>query len=151
MTDLSRLKGLDAVFAFIARLDGPPVLAPATLGRPAMKPFAMLALVATLATAGPAFAVSPGEAASRLRATISDLQGASPDYGSMTPAIAEDVRTHPEVGAQLAALGPVTVMVAVSKTNPFTFVVTFESGVVMNWAISFDAAGKINRLDATGK
>ena len=116
-----------------------------------MKLFGLLALVAALATAGPALAVSPGEAANMLSATISDLQGATPNYGSMTPGVAENVRANPGVAEKLAALGPIRTMVAVSKTNPFTFVVTFESGVVMNWAISFDAAGKINRLDATGK
>jgi len=116
-----------------------------------MKPFAALALAVALIAAGPALAVSPGDAATRLGATISDLQSGNPDFGSMTPAIADEVRSHPDIGQKLAALGPATSMVAVSKTNPFTFVVTFESGVVMNWAISFDDAGKINRLDATGK
>lgn len=116
-----------------------------------MKPFVALAFAVALITAGPALAVTPGEAASTLGATISDLQSGNPDFGSMTPAIAEDVRTHPDVGQQLAALGPITSLAAGSKTNPFTFVVTFESGVVMNWAISFDGSGKISRLDATGK
>lgn len=117
-----------------------------------MKPFAALAFATALIAASPALAaVSPGDAANTLGATISDLQAGSPDYNSMTPAIADAVRAHPDVAQQLAALGPVTSMVAVSKTNPFTFVVTFESGVVMNWAISFDGSGKINRLDATGK
>jgi hypothetical protein len=116
-----------------------------------MKPFVALALAAALATASPALALSPSGAEAALRSTITDLQNGSPDFSTMTPAIAEDVRAHPDVAQQLAALGPPTIIVAVSKTNPFTFVVTFESGVVMNWAISFDGAGKINRLDATGK
>ena len=116
-----------------------------------MKPFVALALAAALATASPAFALTPANAEAALRSTITDLQNGNPDFKSMTPAIAEAVRSHPDVAQQLASLGPPTIIVAVSKTNPFTFVVTFESGVVMNWAISFDGSGKINRLDATGK
>lgn len=116
-----------------------------------MKPFAALAFAVALAAGGPALALSAGDAEATLRATIADLQSGSPDFSSMTPAIAEAVRSHPEAAQQLAALGPATKVVAVGKTNPFTFVVTFESGVVMNWTISFDDADRINRLDGSGK
>lgn len=116
-----------------------------------MKPFAALAFAAALAAAGPALALSAGDAEATLRATIADLQSGNPDFSSMTPAIAEAVRTHPEAAQQLAGLGPATKVVPVSKTDPFTFVVTFESGVVMNWAISFDTAGRIDSLDGSGR
>ena len=116
-----------------------------------MKPFAALAFAMALAAAGPALSLSQGDAEATLRATIADLQSGNPDFSSMTPGIAEAVRTHPETAQQLAALGPVRAIVGQSKINPFTFVVTFESGVVMNWSISFDSAGRIDKLDATGR
>ena len=116
-----------------------------------MKSFAAMAFVVALTLSGPALALSPPEAEAMLRATITDFQNGSSNYGTMTPAIAEAVRTHPEVAQQLASLGPVTAIVAVGKTNPFTFVVNFAGGAAMNWTIAFDDAGKIKSLDATGK
>lgn len=116
-----------------------------------MKSVAALAIAVALGAAGPAFALSPNEAEAALRTTIIDLQTGNPDYTTMTPPIAEAIRTHADVAQQLAALGPPTMIVAGKKSDPFTFVVTFESGAVMNWTISFTAAGKINSLDATGK
>lgn len=116
-----------------------------------MKPFVALAFAVALVAGGPALALSAGDAEATLRATIADLQAGNPDFSSMTPAIGESVRSHPEAGQQLAALGPATKVVAVGRTNPFSFVVTFESGVVMTWTISFDDADRINRLDGSGK
>lgn len=116
-----------------------------------MKPFAALALAAALAAAGPALALSPGDAEATLRATIADMQAGSPDYSYMTPALAEQMKAHAEAGQQLASLGPVTKVVPQRKTDPYTFVVTFESGVVMNWSISFDSADRIDGLDATAR
>lgn len=116
-----------------------------------MKPFAAMAFAFALTAAGPVLALTPGDAEATLRATIADFQNGSPDYSSMTPAIAEAFRTHPEAGQKLAALGPATVIVVARKTNPFSFVVTFEGGAVMNWTISFDEAGRIDKLDAAGR
>jgi len=116
-----------------------------------VKTLAALAFIATLASAGPAFAVSPQQAEAALSGVIADLQAGNPDFTKMTPPIADAVRASPDTGQQLAALGPARALVPVRKTDPFTFIVTFESGVVMNWTISFDAAGRINGLDAVGK
>lgn len=116
-----------------------------------MKTFAALAFIAALACAGPALAVTPQQAEAALSGIIADLQAGNPDFSTMTPPIADAVRASPETSQQLAALGPARALVPVRKSDPFTFIVTFESGVVMNWTISFDAAGRINGLDAVGK
>lgn len=116
-----------------------------------MKTLPVLAFITALVSASPALAVSPQQAEAALSGIIADVQAGNPDFSKMTPPIAEAVRASPDTGQQLAALGPARALVPVKTTDPFTFIVTFESGVVMNWTISFDAAGRINGLDAVGK
>jgi hypothetical protein len=113
-----------------------------------MKTLAALAIAAVLAAASPALAAGPAEAEAILRTTISEIQSGAPNYDAMTPELADAVKQNASGQAQLTALGPVTAVVGKSQTDPFTFDVTFENGVVLNWSLSFDDAGKLDGLSA---
>ncbi|MBI1406852.1 MAG: hypothetical protein GC145_12075 [Caulobacter sp.] len=111
-------------------------------------PLAMLSAPALSVAAEATATAAPAEAA--LRKTIADFQAGKPDYASMSPELAEAVRPQEATMAQLAPLGAIT---AVTRTGdgdtPYTFAVTFEAGVTLNWAISLDGQGLITGLLVT--
>ena len=111
-----------------------------------MKTLAALAIAAVLGVGGPALAATPTEAEATLRGTITAIQSGAPNYDAMTPELADAVKQNTSAPAQLAALGPVTAVVATSQADPYTYDVTFQQGAVLHWTLSINADGKIAGL-----
>lgn len=112
-----------------------------------MKTLAALALAAVLGAAAPALAETPDQAEAVLRGTITAIQSGAPNYDQMVTPLADAVKANASGQAQLAALGPVTAVVATSTADPFSYDVTFQAGVTLHWTLSFDDAGKIDGLE----
>ena len=111
-----------------------------------MKTLAALALAAALAAASPALAASPGDAEATLRTTIAAIQSGAPNYDIMVPELVTAIKNLPDAPAQLASLGPVKSVAATNEADPYTYDVTFESGAVLHWTLSFNDAGLIDGL-----
>lgn len=111
-----------------------------------MKTLAALAFAAVLGVASPALAATPAEAEATLRSTITAIQSGAPNYDAMIPELADAVKQNTSAPAQLAALGPVTAVVATSQADPYTYDVTFQQGVTLHWTLSINADGKIQGL-----
>lgn len=111
-----------------------------------MKALAALAFAAVLGAAAPALAETPAEAEATLRTTIAAIQSGSPNFDIMVPELVAAIKNLPDASAQLAALGPVTDVKATSAADPFTYDVTFQSGAVLHWTLSFNDAHLIDGL-----
>lgn len=106
-------------------------------------PLAATPALAQTAAAAPTTA----SAEALLKKTIADIQAGKPDYANMGPELAAAMKAQEAAMAPLKGLGAAKTFVRVGATeNPWTWAVTFEAGVTLNWTIVIAPDGKITGL-----
>lgn len=111
---------------------------------------AAVALVAGPMAAAPAFArevpVAQATVAAEalLKTTIADIQAGTPNYAGMSPELVAAMKAQAGATEQLKALGAAKTFARVGDgENPWTWAVTFETGMVLNWTIALAPDGTI--------
>lgn len=113
----------------IAALAGALVLSPLAAAAPAM-----------------AYAAVPNDAGAEalLKKTIADITNGTPDYANMSDELATAIKANTTAPAQLKSLGAAKTFTRVGTTsNPWTWNVTFESGMVLTWTMTIAPDGKM--------
>jgi|GEM_PF-3064356 len=109
-----------------------------------------MAASTAVAQEAPAAAQNTVAAEALLKTTIADIQAGNPNYAGMSPDLVAAMKAQAGATEQLKALGAAKTFTRVGTTeNPWTWAVTFEVGMTLNWTIALAPDGTITGLSVT--